>query len=102
MSEEASSYKKGVLVGIITTYDLHYETSKRLKQSIDDVMDIHLASDITTKDEQDIVQRLQYARDTLTAFQELFQSEYEEKLDEISEKALEELPEYLSSEWPEP
>jgi len=98
---ETTAFSKGVLAGIITARDLHYETAKRLKQSIDDVMNIHLGSEVLTKDKQDAVQKLQYARDTLTAFQELFDSEYEEKMDELQQKALEEMPEYLSTEWPE-
>ena len=77
-----SSFNLGVLRGMYTCHDITHEAITRLRKSLEDVWSIEWNGTITPE-KKAYIDKLNFAIDTLVTANELFQDEYDVKIDEL-------------------
>ena len=68
--------------GMLQCNDIVYDTMKRVRQSLEDVYEIHVASPLSTEGERH-ARELMFAVDTLLTFYNLFSDAFDRKMGEL-------------------
>lgn len=77
------NYIEGKLSGMFHAYDAFDVVMRKLKNSIDNVWMIHDHEDIVSKSAQEYKNKLMFAHNTLSVLAEMFNDEYDSRLNEI-------------------
>jgi hypothetical protein len=90
-----SSFDVGVLHGMYECHNITSDAISRLRKSLEDVWTIEWNGTVTPE-KKAYMEKLNFALDTLTAFADIFQDDYDVKLDKLKAKAE---PEYYEEEY---
>jgi hypothetical protein len=76
-------YLEGKLSGMFNAYEALADSMNKIKNSIDNVWMIHDQEDFVSASVQEQKDRLMFARNALSVLEELFNDEYDSRLNEI-------------------
>jgi aromatic ring-opening dioxygenase catalytic subunit (LigB family) len=77
------TYLEGKLSGMFNAYEAFDVVMIKLKNSIDNVWMIHDQEDFTSKSAQEHKEKLMFAHGALSVLMEMFNDEYDSRLEEI-------------------
>lgn len=77
------SYLEGKLSGMFSAYEALADSMDKIKNSIDNVWMIHDQEDFISASAQEQKDRLMFARNALSVLEEVFNDEYDSRLNEI-------------------
>ena len=83
MSSSNESYLEGKLSGMFNAYEAMANSMDKIRSSIDNVWMIHDQEDFISDSVQEQKDRLMFARNTLSVLEEVFNDEYDFRLNEI-------------------
>jgi hypothetical protein len=76
-------YLEGKLSGMFNTYEAFDVVMSKLRSSIDNVWMIHDQEDLVKKSSEEHKDRLMFAQNALSVLREMFDDEYDSRLNEV-------------------